>query len=161
MRRPTRIRYRATISLPANPTTAATATAHRWVTSRGDQPVDGLPGRERAGQGDHGDDEQAAQVLRPAVSVGVPLGGRAAGERVPQQGHRPRQHHDDGLDRRSDRQDEHAQQERPPPVGVRLQRLVHLVGAVVGVRAENLRDAVPAPTLPDAIYICEPANVSQ
>ncbi len=29
------MRYRATISLPAKPTTAAPATAHKWVTVRG------------------------------------------------------------------------------------------------------------------------------
>jgi len=33
--RPTRIRYRATTSLPVNPITAATATAIRLVTGRG------------------------------------------------------------------------------------------------------------------------------
>ncbi len=33
--RPTRIRYRATSSLPANPITPATATAHTYDTSRG------------------------------------------------------------------------------------------------------------------------------
>ena len=35
IRRPTPIRYRATISLPANPISAATATASRSVTGRG------------------------------------------------------------------------------------------------------------------------------
>ncbi len=35
IRRPTRIRYRATSSLPAEPTSAAAATAHRWVAAWG------------------------------------------------------------------------------------------------------------------------------
>ena len=35
MARPTRIRYRATHSLPTKPITAATATQGRWVTRTG------------------------------------------------------------------------------------------------------------------------------
>ena len=105
-----------------NPTTAAAATAHRWVTSLGvQQPLDRLVGGEHAGERDHGDHEQPGQVFGAAVAVGVALGRRATAERerdqqrdrgqrvgdvvqgVAQQRDRPGQHHHDRLDGGGDR----------------------------------------------------------
>lgn len=47
----------------------------RAAVARVDQAVDGLSRGEHAGQGDHRDDEQAAEVFGAAVAVGVPLPG--------------------------------------------------------------------------------------
>jgi hypothetical protein len=45
-----------------------------------EQSVDGLIGGEHARQGDHGDDEQATEVLGSPITVGVALVCRAPGQ---------------------------------------------------------------------------------
>ena len=82
IRRPTRIRYSATSSLPAKPMTPAAATQPEVLDRRGvDQPVDGLPAGDDRGQRDHRDDEQPGQVLGPPVPVGVAAGRGPPGQR--------------------------------------------------------------------------------
>jgi len=120
------------------------------------QAVDGLVGSQGAGQGDHRDDEDPGKVFGAAVAVGVALGRRAQSQAegdqqrnsgegvghvvqgVAEQGHRPRQHDDHGLDDGGGGEDGQAQQQGAAPVGVGFQGLVDLIGDVVGVRPEHL-----------------------
>ena len=110
---PSRIRNSATASLPRKPMRPAAATQPRLLigvgsTSRSMACQPATSGRER----DHREDEQAGEVLRAPVAVGVPPGGGPTtdDERDPQwdrrqgvgevvdgvgeQGHRPRDGHD-------------------------------------------------------------------
>ena len=47
-----------------------------WI----EQSVDGLIGGKHARQGDHGDDEQASEVLGSPITIGVALVCRAPGQ---------------------------------------------------------------------------------
>lgn len=69
--RPTRIRYRATVSFPVKPTGAATATATRFVTCRGCARRGRRIGRKHRGRGDDHDDDDAGEAFGPSVPVRV------------------------------------------------------------------------------------------
>jgi hypothetical protein len=66
-------------------------------------------------------------------------------QRVPQQRDRPRQQHHRGLDSSGHSQDQQAQQKCPAAIRVGLQGLVDLIGAVMGMSTEDLRDAMTGP----------------
>ena len=122
----------ATASLPTMPMTAATITQTRWSTSLGmPQAVDRLPRGHHAREGDHQDDEDAGDVLGPAVAVGEPAVGRPAAEAerqpqrqggqrigdvvqaVAQEGHGPTGPGDDELEHGGRRQPDQGDLEGP------------------------------------------------
>ena len=163
IRLPTRIRYSATTSFPANPMTPATATQPRCSTgARMDQPVDRLPAGDDRGQRDHRDDEETGQVLDAAEPVGVPAGRRPAGEHegdpqrhrghrvrdvvhgVGQQRHGPADRHHQHLQQRGDHQDHQADLHRTNALAAALQCRVDRIRAVMAVRGEHRSDR-PAP----------------
>ena len=155
--RPTRIRYRATSSLPVNPTSAARATAIRLDTGRG---WASLVIASTAASADEAamisTIDHPGQVLGPAVPVGVAAVGRppadrnaipsgTRGERVGRVVQRVAQQRDRAGERDHDRLDqrgaaEHGQgdPQRPDPLGAGLHGRVDLVGRLVRVRAQQV-----------------------
>lgn len=124
------------------------------------EPVDGSPGREGGGRGDGEDDEHARQVLGPAVTVGVAAVRRPAAEdegdaqgyggqgvggvvhRVAEQGHRPGQGHDHGLDDGGHREDGEGGPQGAHPLAGGLHRGVDLVRGLVAVRPQQMAGPV-------------------
>jgi hypothetical protein len=60
---------------------------------------------------------------------------------------------DDHLQRRGQPEPGQADQQRPPAGGVRLQRVVDLVGGVMAVPAEDLRQSMPQPPYQSRVVV--------
>ena len=104
-----------------------------------------------------------AEVLGASVAVGVALGRWTAGEperdeqrhggervgdvvqRVAEQRDRPGEHNHDGLDNGGNPEDREAQQHCTAAGSVSFERVVDLVGGVMGVRPEHVRHGCDAP----------------
>lgn len=111
-------------------------------------------GGEHTRQGDHGDDEQTAEVLGSSVSVGVTLGGRSTGQRkgnqqrycrervghvvqgVSEKSNRTGRNDNAGLDCRSESEPGQADDQHAPAGCVSLQGVVDLLGSIVGMDPE-------------------------
>jgi hypothetical protein len=120
------------------------------VQQAGHRLVGGQRGRRR----DQGDDHDPGQVLGPPVPVGVAAvrrapahderhrqrdGGQRVGgvvQRVAQQRHRPRQARHHCLHHGRGGQDAQRGPQHPQPFRAGLQRRVHLLGCLVGVRSQ-------------------------